>query len=218
MILTHGSNSISRGGSHQNEVEIGGRWYPYVQIGNQIWMAENLDYKFDVNGSTLPIGSAGTPTTPAAWYYDNNEASYGIDGTYKCGLLYNWYAAKYLNDNRDTLLPSGWHVPTSSEFDTLATNVGGASTAGTKLKALNNSVTSNWPSGWNGTDDYGFNALPAGYYYGIFYSVNSTSYLWTTEQVSSYAYFRQLNAGPSVSSSYDSKDYGYSIRLVKNAI
>lgn len=45
MILTHGSNSISRGGSHQNEVEIGGRWYRYVQIGNQVWMAENLAYQ-----------------------------------------------------------------------------------------------------------------------------------------------------------------------------
>ena len=143
-------------------VTIGGRTYKTVRIGSQWWLAENLDYKFPVNGYTLPIGSSGYPTTPAAWYYNDNETAYGIDGTYKCGLIYNWYAAKYLDDNKDTLLPTGWHVPSYAEWDALATAVGGSSTAGTKLKALDNSVTSNWPSGWSGTDNYGFSVLPAG--------------------------------------------------------
>jgi uncharacterized protein (TIGR02145 family) len=147
---------------HQTYVTIGGRQYKTVTIGNQEWLAENLDYKFDVNGSTLPIGSSGNPTTPAAWYYNNDESSYGIDGTYKCGLIYNWYAAKYMDDNKDTLLPTGWHVPSYADWDALATAVGGSSTAGAKLKALDNSVTSNWPSGWGGTDNYGFSVLPTG--------------------------------------------------------
>ena len=49
-----------------NTVVIGGRTYPTVQIGGQIWMAENLDLK--VQG--IDINPAGAPSTPAAWYYD----------------------------------------------------------------------------------------------------------------------------------------------------
>lgn len=142
---------------------IGGRKYKTVVIGNQEWLAENLDYRFDVNGSPLPMGgNSGTYSTPRAWYYNNDEAAYGIDGTYKCGMLYNWWAGKYLDDNRALLLPDGWRVPTADDIGTLFSTVGGMSIAPAKLKALDNSVTSDWPSGWNGTDDYGFNALPAG--------------------------------------------------------
>ena len=200
---------------HQNEVEIGGRWYPYVQIGNQLWLAENLDYKFEVNGSPIPIGSSESPTTPAAWYYNNDESVYGIDGTYKCGLLYNWYAAKYLEDNKATLLPDEWHVPTSNEFDILATNVGGISTAGTKLKALDNSVTSNWPSGWNGTDDYGFAATPSGYYYGSFSNIDNRLKIHTITDSGDYGVARYLTPNASIDTNTDNKTSGGIIRLVR---
>jgi uncharacterized protein (TIGR02145 family) len=180
-------------------------------------MAENLDYKFEVNGSQIPIGQSGTPSTPAAWYYDNNETDYGIDGTYKCGLLYNWYAAKYLDDNKDTLLPNGWHVPTASEWNALATAVGGASTAGTKLKALNGSAGNDWPTGWNGTDDYGFAVLPAGSYNGSFRSVGSSSHLWTTAESGSYAYTQGFDTGATMNQFTKYEYFGSSVRLVKDA-
>ena len=201
------------------EVTIGGRKYKTTKIGNQEWLAENLDYKFDVNGSQIPIGVNGSPTTPAAWYYDNNEASYGIDGTYKCGLLYNWYAAKYLDDNKATLLPNGWHVPTTTELDTLATTLGGASIAGLLLKALDNSVTSNWPNVWNGTDYRGFNALPSGYYKNeLFYSIGTYAGFWTSNEYDrTFAYNRRLYADALLYSTYDNKIYGISLRLVKDA-
>lgn len=217
MILTHGSNSISRGGSHQNEVEIGGRRYPYVQIGNQLWLAENLDYKFEVSGSQISLNPNGSPTTPAAWYYDRDELNYGIDGTYKCGLLYNWYAVEYLNDNKSTLLPDGWHVPSTTEWDNLANEVGGASVAGTKLKAENNTVTSDWPSGWGGTDNYGFTALPSGGYGDTFHNVGYYSFIWTaTEYDALGAYNRTLATGASLSSDTPYKRRGFSVRLVKD--
>lgn len=203
-------------------VTIGGRTYRTVTIGNQEWLAENLDYKFNVNGSQIPVGQSGVPSTPAAWYYNNNETDYGIDGTYKCGLLYNWYAAKYLDDNKATLLPAGWHVPSSTELTALlnATGGSGTTTVNTKLKAANNSVTSNWPSNWNGTDDYEFTALPGGErsYNGSFSSINDLgqfcgSDVYSVDDCYSIGFGRYSTI---VSVGHNQKYKGYSIRLVKS--
>lgn len=193
-------------------VAIGGRTYKTVKIGTQEWLAENLDYKFDVNGTQIPIGQTDTPSTPAAWYYDNDEANYGIDGIYRCGLLYNWYAAKYLDDNKSTLLHEGWHVPTNDEWTELANAIGGTSTAGTKLKAADVS----WAPHWNGSDDYGFDALPGGYYDGTFHALQSNAYFWTSVETSDdYAYRSYLGIDPALSLGGYLKPNGYSIRLVK---
>lgn len=213
MILTHGANSIARGGG--SGVVIGGREYRVVTIGTQMWLAENLDYKFD----GLTVGSESTSySDPMANYYNNDEATYGVDGTYKCGLLYNWPAVKYLNDNKSTLLPDGWHVPTNDEWNTLATAVGGLDTAGAKLKALDNSVTSDWPSGWNGSDDYGFNALPAGLFGGSFSLLGERSDFWTATEKNSYSALSPfVNILDHMQSGWDYKKSGHSVRLVKDS-
>lgn len=67
MILTqHGINSIPLGGGDEpTEVEIGGKTYPVVKIGNQYWMAENLDYQFD----GCAIAPTSKPYTAGAWYW-----------------------------------------------------------------------------------------------------------------------------------------------------
>lgn len=188
--------------------DIGGRTYRTVNIGGVEWLAENLDYKF----SGCNIGGGGTPSTPNAWYYNNDEATYGIDGTRKCGLLYNWYAVKLLNDNKATFCP-GWHVPTNDEWTALANAVGGTSTAGTKLKAANVS----WATSWGGTDDYGFGVLPAGLYYGSFNNVDSYAYFWTVTESGSSAYYRYFDTGAAMYQVANSKYYGFSVRLVKDS-
>lgn len=198
-----------------NVVVIGGRSYPYVQIGNQLWLAENLDYKFEVNGSQIPIGVSGTPSTPSAWYYNNDETTYGADGN-KYGLLYNWYATRYLEDNKSTLLPEGWRVPSGTDWDTLATAVGGVSTAGTILKSA-----AGWTNG-AGTDDYGFNALPSGGYFGSFQGLGLFINYWTTTENTSgppgAAYSYYLNPDPSLNSTSTSmKTEGHYVRLVKDS-
>lgn len=191
------------GGSY----DIGGRTYRTINIGGVTWLAENLDFKFCI------IGGGSTPSTPNAWYYDNDEATYGIDGTRKCGLLYNWHAVKLLNDNRSDLI-AGWHVPTSDEWAALASAVGGTSTAGTKLKADNLS----WATSWGGTDDYGFAALPAGRRSSdSFILLGSYAYFWTAnESSSSNAYNCYFNTGASMSSDIFDKSYAFSVRLVKD--
>ena len=67
-------------------VNIGGRDYPYVQIGNQLWLAENLDWKFD--GCTIGTNSLST-IEMLGNYYNNDENTYGVNGN-KYGLLYNY--------------------------------------------------------------------------------------------------------------------------------
>ena len=105
--------------------------YKTVKIGSQTWMAENAN--FEAYGSRC--------------YRDS--ASY----CEKYGRLYTWAAIK-------RACPSGWHLPTKAEFETLVEFVGGGSVAAKKLKS-----TSGWPEGANGTDDYSFSALNAGYLY-----------------------------------------------------
>jgi uncharacterized protein (TIGR02145 family) len=188
--------------------DIGGRTYRTVNIGGVTWLAENLDFKF----SGVDIGPSGSPSSPSAWYYNNDEATYGIDGTIKCGLLYNWYAVKLLNDNRSTLCP-GWHVPTNDEWTALASAVGGTSTAGTKLKATNVS----WATSWGGTDDYGFAVLPAGDYHGSFQGVGYYASFWTITESGSYATNPYFEAGAKMFQNNNPKIYAYSVRLVKDS-
>lgn len=186
---------------------IGGRDYRTVTIGSQTWLAENLDYKF----SGLTIGQGASSSQPRANYYNNNEATYGVNGN-KYGLLYNWIAVKYLEDHKSELIP-GWHVPTKSEWAALATAVGGASVAGTKLKS-----TTGWSRG-NGDGSYGFEAFPAGCYYsGSFSWLCTFAGFWTATQYSSlYVYYHYFNENASMILNHESKSVGYSVRLVKDS-
>jgi uncharacterized protein (TIGR02145 family) len=114
-----------------------GKTYNTVKIGNQTWMAQNLNY--NANGSVC---------------YDNLESNCAI-----YGRLYDWATAM-------TVCPSGWHLPSNAEWDQLSRFADGTNgtsspydspTAGGKLKAI-----SGWNEGGNGTDDFGFAALPGG--------------------------------------------------------
>lgn len=186
---------------------IGGRVYNTVIIGGKEWMAENLDFKF----SDLAIGQGSSSSEPRANYYQNNEATYGVNGN-KYGLLYNWIAVKYLEDHKSELIP-GWHVPTTTEWDALATAVGGSGVAGTKLKS-----TTGWSSG-DGDGSYGFAAFPAGHQYsGYFTDLGNYANFWTaTESSSTDAYFRYFGTGASMGSFNANKSNGYSVRLVKDS-
>ena len=106
-----------------------GKEYRTVSIGFQNWMAENLNY-----------------ATEGSYCY--NDA---VDNCSKYGRLYTWNAAK-------TACPSGWHLPSYDEWNTLITAVGGRATADLVLKS-----TFGWSGEGNGTDAYGFSVIPAGY-------------------------------------------------------
>jgi len=155
---------------NKGKVTIGGRTYPTVKIGNQWWMAENLDWKW--NG--LQLGNHGESTTiQLANYYNYDEATYGINGN-KYGLLYNHKAVEYLESNKDTMLPDGWQVPSHDDYLVLI-NFIGADIAGTKLKSR-----TGWNNEGNGTDDYNYSAVPSGYdWNGNFGNIGTRGQYWT---------------------------------------
>lgn len=183
-------------------VDIGGREYPVVKIGNQLWMAENLDFRpDDLTGST--------------WYYDNDEVNYGIDGTYKCGLMYDRTAKDYLVSNTSALFPAGWHIASNDEWRTLFTFLGGlTNAAANKIKAVPGSITSGFPSSnWGGTDDFGFGLTPAGDRENSFLYFNDRILLRTSDSYGFVCVYS--NQDPAIGGNYDY--LGMYLRLVKDA-
>lgn len=146
-----------------------GHTYRTVKIGSQVWMAQNLSFKY------------GGSTKTTSYCYDDEGTS--CDTTF--GRLYTWGAAMdssgrfgkagkgcgykancdgitYVTSlTPDTYVrgvcPEKWHLPSVGEWEALINEVGGATTAATKLKAA-----TLWNSGASETDPYGFSAYPAG--------------------------------------------------------
>lgn len=145
--------------------------YKTVKIGDQTWMAENLNYADSIRTPSL-IGHSAC--------YDNDSAKCN-----KTGRLYLWEAAidsvalatdetnpQECGFQRDCILPTrvqgicpkGWHLPDSTEWSILIAYAG---ESGNKFKS-----TSGWNAegppydhkDQNGVDAYGFSALPAGYF------------------------------------------------------
>jgi uncharacterized protein (TIGR02145 family) len=164
-------------------------------IGGQTWMAENLNYQ-----------------TGNSWCY-NDSNSY----CRKYGRLYDWETAK-------TACQSvGMRLPTREEWGALAKAAGGTGdygaggTAGVKLKSK-----SGWYGNGNGTNDYGFSALPSGTRYtgGRFLNAGYYGNWWTaTESSDGNAYYRGMGydiGSGGVGEGYDGdRGYGFSVRCVR---
>jgi uncharacterized protein (TIGR02145 family) len=198
-----------------NTMTCGGQTYATVEIGEQTWMAENLNYN-----------AAGSVC------YSNSETNCA---TY--GRLYNWSTAMALSSTCNStscssqvsakhqgVCPEGWHIPTNAEWDKLYRYVDGTNgtsspydspTAGRYLKA-----TSGWNSSGNGQDTYGFSALPGGYGYsgGLFFNVGNYGYWWSaSENDSNYAYSRYMGYyNEDAYYNYDGKDYLFSVRCLQD--
>ena len=108
--------------------DIDGNVYNTVTIGTQVWLKENLRTTKLNDGTEIPYVTSGGIwaglSTPGYCYYDN---SWSNAITY--GALYNWHTV-----NTGKLCPTGWHVPSNEEWETLITYLGGDSLVGGKLK------------------------------------------------------------------------------------
>ncbi len=191
-----------------------GQDYRVIRIGDQVWMAENLNFKtgssYCYNGEDSNCTKYGRHYRwPAAVGKSESECGYG----YTCSLP---------SGNIQGVCPNGWHLPSKAEWETLFNAVGGKSTAAKVLKATsgwNSSVNAEgWSSSGNGTDAFGFSALPAGYRYGDGSCIKEgvSAYFWSsTENNSNYVYCMSLSYDDDVAYlGYDNKSAGISVRCL----
>ena len=126
-----------------------GQHYKIVKIGNQWWMAENLNYY----------------TQSGSWYYNNDSTTYSKP----YGRLYLWntvmvgHASSNSNpSNVQGISPSGWHIPSVGEWKQLESYLSEFNYAGNELKETG---TVHWKPSNTGTNTAMFNAVPAGTVY-----------------------------------------------------
>lgn len=193
-----------------------GKKYRTVKIGDQEWMAENLNFFSE-------------KINKASWCYGNEESN-----CEKYGRLYTWAIAmdsvgvysvdakgcgfgKQCNHSKKVrgICPVGWHLPDKSEWMTLWKEIGGVEKAGSKLKSAEG-----WSSEVAGIDYYGFSILPAGYYGGsYFYGLNLCSAFWTSTEKNfdlSFAAYVDDRERMGIDEYEHSKKEGRSVRCIKD--
>ncbi len=199
-----------------------GQTYKTVKIGDQVWMAENLNYAY----TGVPYNYDNDASDSISWCYGNDPAK-----CTKYGRLYTLAAAmdsagtwttngKGCGNNKTCsptypvrgVCPDGWHLPTYAEWYTLINAVGGSSVVG-KLKS-----TSGWKNSGNGTDDFGFSAFPAGYGYdGGNYGDEGDKALFWHSLASDCRCAIFLHSGNSIGEQYyNSSNQGFSVRCLKD--
>ena len=180
--------------------DVDGNTYNTVQIGQQCWMRENLRTKHYADGTSIPAGGNEMSDT-VPYFYDYNTSKIPLE---KRGYLYNWPAAMHgavsssaVPSGVQGICPTGWHLPSFAEWDTLTTYVRSQSEFGCKFSnnryfAKSLASTSEWhKSTWGyGGDGFpcdvgnnqssnnatGFCAFPTGYYYYSHYGNHDTCY------------------------------------------
>ncbi|MFH0734555.1 MAG: FISUMP domain-containing protein [bacterium] len=194
-----------------------GKTYNTVQIGNQCWLKENLDVGTKINGSVQQANN----NTIEKYCFDNNEANCDTNGG-----LYQWAeAVQYQNGaanytspspaftgNVKGICPTGWHIPTETEFETLKATV---YDDGNELKAVGQGT-----SYGAGTNTSGFSALLSGYngIYGYFGGLGNNAFFWSsTVYDSGGVYYISLGKnGSGIGLINSSKYNGFSIRCLKD--
>lgn len=185
-----------------------GKKYPTVQIGNQCWMAKNLNYGIEINSVTL----ASDNGVIEKYCYGNISSNCDVHGG-----LYSWDEVMdyYQHESAAGICPYGWHIPDDDEIKQLEMTLG------------MDSATANLSNVWRGTDQgtqmlsggtsglnilfSGIGLIPSG-----FMLINSYSYIYSSSQSGSNAWRRCLNNASSQVGRFDSfpKSYAMSVRCI----
>lgn len=175
--------------------------YEFVEIGDQVWMAENLAYLPKVNP-----GKQWSESEPNYYVYKYNgkdiKEAKNTPSYKNFGVLYDWKAAKLA-------CPDGWHLPSDFEWKKLEVALGmitneiehyhgfrSKGDVGDKLKS-----TKGWINDGSGTNSTGFNAYPVGAHLGYFLGAGQAALFWSSTSYNPHnrseitdVYFRQLEA------------------------
>ncbi|MBP7505302.1 MAG: fibrobacter succinogenes major paralogous domain-containing protein, partial [Prolixibacteraceae bacterium] len=202
-----------------------------VKIGDRWWFAENLAWLPAVSPPTVE-----SETNPYYYVYgyqgvDVEEAK-ATQNFVTYGVLYNWPAATGGVPGSDAnpsgvqgACPAGWHLPGDTEWKQLEMFLGMNSTQadGIGFRGTDQGTQMKAQEGWidlgNGSNSSGFTALPGGVRGGdLFSSLGGVGHWWSASEYSAtQAWKRRLNYdNTKVQRYYDYKDYGYSIRCVRD--
>jgi uncharacterized protein (TIGR02145 family) len=196
--------------------------YKIKQIGSQVWMCENLKTTKLADGTPLIITS-----DPAIWSTNNGKSNIGYkivppQGEQNSDIWYNRSTAE-----RDNLCPTGWRVPSTTDFSILVASIGATDKL---VSALKTTGTGDWAApNTDATNSSGFSAQGKGYINTQGNKINASNncYFWTTSTDSitsdagiliSYLPFVINNNPSSYNDHYVFMEtsYGASIRCVKN--
>ena len=216
-------------------MDVDGNLYKTVQIGDQTWMAQNLNVSRYSDEVSIPhikdqyIWYNFSEESKAYCYYDNLQTN-----AYWYGALYTWAAAVRGPEGSDMIpsgiqgvCPDGWHLPSDGEWKQLEISLGmtpeeadnnewRGEGIGDKMKR----VGIQW---WACPDSLannssGFDALPGGYRHGSaeFLDVQTTARFWSSTNTG-YAWFRELDCDNSaIYRSSAGKYRGHSVRCIKD--
>ncbi len=198
-----------------------GREYSTVQIGEQCWMAENLNIGTQINGSSVQLNNG----TIEKYCYHNEETNCDLFGG-----LYQWNEVMDYSpiEGVQGICPDGWHLPTDDEWCVLEQEVDPTITCSSTWYRgvdgggmLKDSGTTHWNSPNTGaTNSSGFTALPGGNHYsnGLYGGLGDFGVWWSSSEYGSItAWARNLgNNSAQVLRSWNDKPSGLSIRCLKD--
>ena len=190
-------------------LDIDSNGYQTVTIGTQIWLSKNLATSKYNDGNDIPFVDDyilfSQLQTPAFGWIENLE-----DSKNPYGAVYNWYTV-----GTGKLCPTGWHVPTNNDWNTLVTFLGGTSIAGGKLKEKG---IKNWSKPNTGaTDDFGFTALPTGRGIYDYYNRSKEAHWWSASSMSGDGYcWHVLYNESSLFRTWGQNNLGLTVRCVKD--
>lgn len=186
--------------------------YNVVGVGKQLWMKENLRTSKYADGSDIiheVIGNTWGAQTEGAYCWMFNENTYEVPN----GKLYNWYAV----DDPRGICPSGWRIPTESDFQELITYLT-PTYGGGRLKEVGNA---HWVQPNTGaTNMVNMDVVPGGYrtHNGNFVGFNVFAFFWSSTSVAANTarYLQVLYDSAELETTLGNVVYGNSVRCIKD--
>jgi uncharacterized protein (TIGR02145 family) len=191
-----------------------GKLYNTVKIGNQCWMAENMNVGNRLDSTVLPTNNG----IIEKFCFHDLEANCSVYGG-----LYTWHEIMQYSETPGIqgICPAGWHIPADAELTALVDFLGGTDVAADKMKEAG---TAHWLAPNLGTNESGFTGLGTGmqdfYWDYSYWDLNLYTFFWSStlfDTASAYGYYLGVNTySTGIFRTYSWKNYRMSVRCLQN--